>query len=103
GTRRSWPSSCRSPDRPPGLAAEVSEGGVASRAGFGGETEDPFGDDGALDLVGAAGDPVAGGAEDVVGPGEVSPLAGVGAEAGAEQVGDDVGHPGHGVRPGQLP
>ena len=49
------------------------------------QAEHPLGDDVALDLVGAAGDAVAGRAEQVLGPGERAPLAGVRDQPGAEQ------------------
>src|SRR5207245_10345243 len=69
---------------------KASAGDVAPRApavvaGLSRQAERPFGDDGALDLVAAARDPVAGGTEDVLGPGVGPPFAGIGDEAGAEE------------------
>src|SRR4051794_5846213 len=57
---------------------------VAVGAGFGGQPEHAFADDVALHLVGAAGDPVAGGAQHVLAPRVRAPLAGVGHQPRAE-------------------
>ena len=69
----------------PGLwssSLHCTERDVLVDPGFGGEAEHPFADDVALDLVAAAGDAVARGAEDVLAPGVGAPLAGIGGETG---------------------
>src|SRR6478735_8233995 len=81
---------------------ELVEGNVAVDSRFAGQAQHALADDVALDLVRAAGDAVAGGAEHVLVPREGSPLAGVGSQQRAEKLRRQVGDLPHRNRPQQL-
>ena len=84
------------------MASTAENGQVLVDARLGRQPEHPLADDVALDLVGAAGDAVAGRAEHVLGPRERAPLAGVGQQARPEEQGDGVADVRHVGRPHQL-
>ena len=77
-------------------------GDVAIDPRFLGESQYALADDVALDLVGAAGDAVAGRSKHMLVLIERAPLARVGGQSGAEHLGHHVGHLVHADHPEQF-